>query len=135
MRISDWSSDVCSSDLRSKPFYSLSRREREGAAEGSGRVRTDSCPALTFPPALLAGPFLSQWERRRDLKEDHTHERTDPLRQSGPQPPALRPNTNRAPPPRTHPPALIRRRPARRHHPTITIHTQRVTTVLAPPLP
>src|SRR3546814_3680122 len=85
MRISDWSSDVCSSDLRSKPFYSLSRREREGAAEGSGRVRTDSCPALTFPPALLAGPFLSPWERRRDLKEVHTHERTDPLRQTGPE--------------------------------------------------
>src|SRR3546814_20802680 len=115
MRISDWSSDVCSSDLRSKPFYSLSRREREGAAEGSGRVRTDSCPALTFPPALLAGPFLSQWERRRDLKEVHTHERTDTLRQSGPEARDLRPDPKRHHPARTHPPAVLRRDTEPRH--------------------
>src|SRR3546814_15720882 len=103
MRISDWSSDVCSSDLRSKPFYSLSRREREGAAEGSGRVRTDSCPALTFPPALLAGPFLSPWERRRELKVVHTHQRNEPLPQSGPDSREPKPKPQRATPTRPQP--------------------------------
>src|SRR3546814_20139153 len=86
------------------PYTTLFR-----SAEGSGRVRTDSCPALTFPPALLAGPFLSQWERRRDLKEVHTHERTDPLRQSGPEARDLRPDPDRHRLARSHPLVVVRR--------------------------
>src|SRR3546814_2975625 len=56
MRISDWSSDVCSSDLRERAFFQCSRPETErscpsGAAEGGdprpgrGETRKSPCDA------------------------------------------------------------------------------------------
>src|SRR3546814_13980366 len=45
MRISDWSSDVCSSDLRA------AAAEREQAAQGGGTAGGDAAPAVPGQPA------------------------------------------------------------------------------------
>src|SRR3546814_6081731 len=61
MRISDWSSDVCSSDLASDALYPAFALGKDGVAESSmSPVRFCSCgPAMT-----TTGPILS---RRSDL--------------------------------------------------------------------
>src|SRR3546814_14883064 len=49
MRISDWSSDVCSSDLV---------RDREQRIQGSGRARLRRLCGALLPPAALSAPVL-----------------------------------------------------------------------------
>src|SRR3546814_6833548 len=50
MRISDWSSDVCSSDLSSR------NRRSSAAAGGTRRSRDGGTSAFSWPPARADGP-------------------------------------------------------------------------------
>src|SRR3546814_2858810 len=68
MRISDWSSDVCSSDLRSRSPASPStygdgtRSQRDESARKSGK-RAKSAPHVTIqqPPTTENRSYLAKW--------------------------------------------------------------------------
>src|SRR3546814_18547992 len=62
MRISDWSSDVCSSDLRYRPGAAAGAKARSGAARAADRTRR--CNAADNRAALAA-----RSEERRVGKE------------------------------------------------------------------
>src|SRR3546814_9380267 len=80
MRISDWSSDVCSSDLERLP----ARDQRTGEDDGYGYSATARSPDSSTepPPAQAATPGLCAtstrpWERRKiaqERSEEHTSE-------------------------------------------------------------
>src|SRR3546814_1825418 len=87
MRISDWSSDVCSSDLRSRKtgrgycFHGsgFSREPLAGCACGSGLQATSvtaACPARADAAARRrsASSFQGRRSGRRDRSEEHTSE-------------------------------------------------------------
>src|SRR3546814_1125402 len=83
MRISDWSSDVCSSDLRPKPVGScpsISQPEQRRADAHMGRAQHHRglvIAAHTHRPhrqAVAFGQFVEQREEGRGRSEEHTSE-------------------------------------------------------------
>src|SRR3546814_3461195 len=78
MRISDWSSDVCSSDLA--PGFLRRRQQRRRAGQGRDDRRTraaarQSALSLAGHPALLSIPSDDPRQARRDGRsEEHTSE-------------------------------------------------------------
>src|SRR3546814_4891316 len=69
MRISDWSSDVCSSDLPDPAIYALAIR-RFGIAPGESVFIDDSAPNVAAAAAvgLIALCFTDEPTLRRDLE-------------------------------------------------------------------
>src|SRR3546814_12035126 len=69
MRISDWSSDVCSSDLPGKPHRHLRQGSRRGSGKGldrgrhAARLESDmagmNCKLSGWPPLFLAIAVLA----------------------------------------------------------------------------
>src|SRR3546814_13877497 len=54
MRISDWSSDVCSSDLLIKAY---ARHIAKGMEQGHGQLMTFAAQILTLYPEMFPGPL------------------------------------------------------------------------------
>src|SRR3546814_15158656 len=80
MRISDWSSDVCSSDLERLP----ARDQRTGEDDGYGYSATARSPDSSTepPPAQAATPGLCAtstrpWERRKIAQEANCNARME----------------------------------------------------------
>src|SRR3546814_11240287 len=63
MRISDWSSDVCSSDLRARPSARLPRRVGPGECGHIRRLRPIS-PHFADQPAQAKGPQVQRMFER-----------------------------------------------------------------------
>src|SRR3546814_274786 len=60
MRISDWSSDVCSSDLRSSRFRECKHfieRLKPGRADAADERRIRDCFAMDAPPSIVTPPL------------------------------------------------------------------------------
>src|SRR3546814_1337635 len=83
MRISDWSSDVCSSDLRCPATWTFCGHARPAQSRASAprhRARGRACrsfPAATTETSRDAGPTLPDrgWRARpRHRSEEHTSE-------------------------------------------------------------
>src|SRR3546814_7129812 len=72
MRISDWSSDVCSSDLKSSSSKPCSRASPKRARHSMLRARSSACSVPRLPPASdqANGRLpISRSEERRVGKE------------------------------------------------------------------
>src|SRR3546814_4624487 len=76
MRISDWSSDVCSSDLL--PLRCPRAHERSAAGRGYAQEPSCPCSPRCLPPAIVPLAPAKQrrtWvERRQGRSEEHTSE-------------------------------------------------------------
>src|SRR3546814_2945002 len=65
MRISDWSSDVCSSDLRSEPAH-------QGSLHRADPARTpDGARGGPVAPRARAGPATGSWHEPMRVTESH----------------------------------------------------------------
>src|SRR3546814_3259742 len=102
MRISDWSSDVCSSDLPDRPPRPVSVGDGEiGEHEGTSRIfqsSTQPCNAKRLARRssnedvdLMVGPLLESrhvamvWDAGVSGRETRTRERLDFRSESGPE--------------------------------------------------
>src|SRR3546814_9789389 len=72
MRISDWSSDVCSSDLSSPPGPCRSRGRSRGPSRRRAALSPPSRPPASASRRRRATRMTSRWRLRRS--EEHTSE-------------------------------------------------------------
>src|SRR3546814_18506861 len=87
MRISDWSSDVCSSDLRSTPARSVASSPTMPAACAAARRKTPTTPSPASAWYWPMAPVRSEERRvgkecvdlggRRIIKTQHNRERAE----------------------------------------------------------
>src|SRR3546814_17783589 len=87
MRISDWSSDVCSSDLVVVHFHSLYRRSQDRSARANNNICSavreslskfaaegpPVSPSRSHRPAITARPLYISYQAQVELELDQAH--------------------------------------------------------------